>query len=109
MAARLEALSQAGGVCLSKSIHDFVQQKVDLTFEDLGKRKIKETEVFAYDVLVEGLEKREKKNDKEGKKNQVWVNACSKSFLISSMCSRPTDRRTRSGVNPPFFCCSSDN
>lgn len=70
VAARLEALSQAGGVCLSKSIHDFVQQKVDLTFEDLGKRKIKETEVFAYDVLVEGLEKREKKNDKEGKKNQ---------------------------------------
>ena len=36
VAARLEALSQPDGVCLSKSIHDFFSQKVDLAFKDLG-------------------------------------------------------------------------
>ena len=28
---------------------------------------------------------------------------------ISSMCSIPMERRTRSGVSPPAFCCSSLN
>ena len=42
---------------------EFVQGKGGLTCEEWGRGKIKETEVFAYDVLVEGLEKREKKND----------------------------------------------
>ena len=35
VAARLEALSQHGGVCLSKSIMDFVNKKTDLEFYDL--------------------------------------------------------------------------
>ena len=43
VAARLEALSQAGGVCLSKSIHDFVSQKVDLGFQDIGAQQVKNT------------------------------------------------------------------
>ena len=37
VAARLEALCQPGGVCLSKGIHDFVSQKVELTFNDIGQ------------------------------------------------------------------------
>ena len=36
VAARLEALSQPSGVCLSKDIYDFVSQKVELTFNDIG-------------------------------------------------------------------------
>jgi class 3 adenylate cyclase len=39
VAARLEALSQAGGVCLSKNLYDFVSQKVELSFNDLGTQK----------------------------------------------------------------------
>ena len=49
VAARLEALSQAGGVCLSKSIHDFVSQKVDLGFQDIGAQQVKNTNVHAFD------------------------------------------------------------
>ena len=43
VAARLEALSQPGGVCLSKSVHDFVSQKVDLNFDDIGEQRVKNT------------------------------------------------------------------
>jgi adenylate cyclase len=58
VAARLEALSQSGGVSLSKSIHDFVSQKVELNFADLGNQKVKNTVVHAFDVSIEGIESR---------------------------------------------------
>jgi len=58
VAARLEALSQSGGVSLSKSIHDFVSQKVELSFADLGNQKVKNTIVHAFDVSIEGIETR---------------------------------------------------
>jgi adenylate cyclase len=58
VAARLEALSQPGGVSLSKAIHDFVSQKVELTFADLGSQKVKNTVMHAYDVTIDGLEER---------------------------------------------------
>ena len=57
-AARLEVLSQPGGVSLSKAIYDFVNKKVELKFTDLGTQKIKNTELHAYDVIIEGLEQR---------------------------------------------------
>ena len=59
VAARLEALSQAGGVCLSKSIHDFVSQKVDLGFQDIGAQQVKNTNVHAFDVSIGGLAPRQ--------------------------------------------------
>jgi len=62
VAARLEALSQSGGICLSKSVYDFVSQKVDLIFEDIGKHRVKETNLHAYDVVVEGAERRKVTN-----------------------------------------------
>ena len=57
-AARLEVLSQPGGVSLSKAIYDFVNKKVEFKFNDLGTQKIKNTELHAYDVIIEGLEQR---------------------------------------------------
>ena len=45
VAARLEALSQANGICVSKSIVDFVNKKTELLFNDLGEQKVKNTEV----------------------------------------------------------------
>ena len=57
-AARLEALSQPGGVSLSKTIHDFASKKVELAFSDLGSQKVKNTTLHAYDVIIDGLEER---------------------------------------------------
>ena len=56
VAARLEALSQPNGVCLSKSILDFVNKKTEFDFHDLGEQKVKNTFVHAYDLADPDLE-----------------------------------------------------
>ncbi len=51
VAARLEALCKPGGVCLSNNVHDFVKQKVELSFSDLGSQQVKNTTVRAFEVV----------------------------------------------------------
>ena len=51
VAARLEALCKPGGVCLSNNVHDFVKQKVELSFLDLGSQQVKNTIVRAFEVV----------------------------------------------------------
>ncbi len=58
VAARLEALSQSDGVCLSKSIIDFVNNKTEFDFHDLGEQKVKNTSVHAFDLVDSKLTKR---------------------------------------------------
>ncbi len=41
VAARLESLAEASGVCISKVVRDQVRDKLDLAFEDLGERQLK--------------------------------------------------------------------
>jgi adenylate cyclase len=41
IAARLERLSEPGGICISGTVHDQVESKVRLRYEDLGDREVK--------------------------------------------------------------------
>jgi adenylate cyclase len=41
IAARLEALAEAGGICLSGSVHEQVKHKLALHYEDLGEQAVK--------------------------------------------------------------------
>ena len=41
VAARLEALSEPGGICVSRVVRDQVRDKVDFGFADLGEQQIK--------------------------------------------------------------------
>jgi len=41
IAARLEALAEPGGVCVSARVHDDVTGKIQASFEDLGERSLK--------------------------------------------------------------------
>jgi adenylate cyclase len=41
IAARLEALADAGGICISGDVYRQVRNKLDLEFEDLGERRVK--------------------------------------------------------------------
>src|SRR6266851_314872 len=41
VAARLEALAEPGGICVSRVVRDQVRDKVDFAFEDLGERQVK--------------------------------------------------------------------
>src|ERR1700675_2297302 len=41
IAARLEALAEPGGICLSRGARDQVRDRLDVTFEDLGEQQVK--------------------------------------------------------------------
>ena len=67
VAARLEALSQPGGICLSKNVHEVVHKKMDLRFTDLGDQQVKDTVVHAVDVSLDGVAQRKLPGTKKAK------------------------------------------
>ena len=58
IAARLEALAQPGGVCLSKNVHEIVNKKTNFQFHDLGEQTVKNTVLHAVDVTLDGTSQR---------------------------------------------------
>ena len=58
IAARLEALAQPNGICLSKSVYDLVNKKTKFLFSDLGEQKVKENQFHAFDLLLDPSQKR---------------------------------------------------
>jgi len=58
IAARLEALAQAGGITISKSVYDYVKGKTKFEFNDLGIQKVKQNEFHAFDLLLSPDQKR---------------------------------------------------
>jgi len=74
IAARLEALSQPNGVCISKGIYDLVVPKTKMTFNDLGIQKVKQNEFHAYDVLLNPSQKRKLKSSKTSfNTSLIWL------------------------------------
>src|SRR5579863_5737814 len=41
VAARLEALAEPGGICVSRVVRDQVRDRLDIAFDDLGERQVK--------------------------------------------------------------------
>ena len=41
IAARLETIAEPGGICISRAVYDQVGNKIDLAYEDLGEREVK--------------------------------------------------------------------
>jgi adenylate cyclase len=56
VAARLEGLSELGGICVSLAVRDQVRDKLDLTFEDAGEQQLKNIArpVRVYRVQLSG-------------------------------------------------------
>ena len=54
IAARLEGLAEAGGICLSRAVHEQVTNKLSARFVDIGARKVKNIPepVHAYLVVT---------------------------------------------------------
>ena len=61
VAARLEALAESGGICLSGSVHDTVSRKLNLAFEDIGFQQLKNIEkpLQVYRLSFAHTERRE--------------------------------------------------
>src|SRR5262245_59663526 len=57
IAARLEAIAEPEGICLSAMIHQNVKAKLDLAFEDLGEQRLKNIAepIRAFRVRLEAI------------------------------------------------------
>jgi len=55
VAARLEALAEPGGICVSRVVRDQVRDKLPYAFEDMGEQRVKNIvrPVRAYSISVE--------------------------------------------------------
>ena len=67
IAARLEALAQPNGICLSKSVYEFINKKIDFLFNDLGEQTVKENNFHAFDVVIDDSHKRKIKTKRKSK------------------------------------------
>jgi adenylate cyclase len=58
IAARLEGLAEAGGICISATVHDQVRNKVDVGYTDLGDQTVKNIpeQVHVYRVQPRATE-----------------------------------------------------
>jgi adenylate cyclase len=56
VAARLEALAEPGGICISRTVYDQVRNKLSVGFEDLGDQPVKNISepVQAFRVRLDG-------------------------------------------------------
>jgi len=72
VAARLEALAQSGGVCLSKNVHEIVNKKTDFQFHDLGEQKVKNTVLHAVDVKLDGTTQRKLTHTQKISQTAPW-------------------------------------
>ena len=56
IAARLEAMAEPGGICISSRIHDLVSGRFDAEFVSLGRQKLKNIAdpIVVYNVALEG-------------------------------------------------------
>jgi adenylate cyclase len=61
IAARLEGLSEPGGICVSRNVHSQVKNKIEVGFEDLGDQRVKNIEepVRVYKVTTGPCERLE--------------------------------------------------
>ena len=73
IAARLEGLAEAGGVCISRTAYDQIEDKLPLGYEYLGEKTVKNIPkpVHAYRVLLEPEEAAPKvKKKKKGRRTE---------------------------------------
>jgi class 3 adenylate cyclase len=56
IAARLEALAQPGGICVSRGVRDHIRNKIAVGFEDLGEQTVKNIArpVRAFSLRLDG-------------------------------------------------------
>jgi len=73
IAARMEGLAEGGGICLSGTVYDAIENKIGLEYEYLGEQEVKNIAkpVRAYRVVV-GTEAAAKATGEKEPKSRVW-------------------------------------
>ena len=62
IAARMEGLAEGGGICLSGTVYDAIENKIGLEYENLGEQEVKNISkpVRAYRIMNVSGEKKKK-------------------------------------------------
>ncbi len=83
IAARLESLADPGGICISGGAYEHVKKRLDVGFEYVGAKSVKNIAepVHTYKVLIDGSEPTELKTESQKTKPGVWR----KSSLIAAV------------------------
>jgi TolB-like protein/class 3 adenylate cyclase/Tfp pilus assembly protein PilF len=81
VAARLEGLAEPGGICVSQAARDQLQDKIGVTFEDIGEQVVKNIvrPIHAYRVRFEGVEFARATPETEAPQRNrlaMWTAAC---------------------------------
>lgn len=76
VAARLEALAEPGGLCVSGKVYEEIGRRIDAPFEDLGQKQVKNipNPVQVYRLAVDGPEVALSSLDRDspGRSKQAW-------------------------------------
>ena len=67
IAARLEAIADPGGICISRTVYDQIEDKLPLNYEYLGEKKVKNIPkpVQAYRIMLEREDTHTKKLERK--------------------------------------------
>jgi adenylate cyclase len=79
VAARLEALAEPGGICVSRGVRDPVRDKLGFTFEDMGEQAVKNIArpIHAYRVRFEGVDVAERSRTTAPRRRlAAWAAGC---------------------------------
>jgi adenylate cyclase len=87
IAARLESLSEAGGICISGTVYDQIENKLTLGYEYLGEQAVKNIAkpVRVYRVLMELGKPSEVKAKVKGKNQKYFVMAIAVVVIIGAI------------------------
>ena len=81
VAARLEALAEGGGICISGDTYRLVEPKLSLTYEDLGEQRLKNIArpIRAYRIKMDGTGGAERAHAGEPRSTQQEIRFCTAS------------------------------
>ena len=104
IAARLESISQANGITVSKSIFDFIRGKINVEFNDLGIQRIKKNEFHAFDIILDDSQKRKIKRSQLNKVklllgSLVVFIVCVSGYFIFNELSKPSQQLAEKNLN----------
>jgi adenylate cyclase len=74
VAARLESLADPGGICISRTVHEQIKNKLALNYEDLGEQAVKNIAepVRVFRVMLDGGTTRTTTRAKERSQRKHW-------------------------------------
>ena len=95
IAARLEALTQPGGITISKNVYDLIVNKTKYEFNDLGIQKVKQNQFHAYDLLLDPSQKRKLKTQSSKTKILAMIGGAIAAVFVGLFFSGILDTETK--------------